>query len=280
VALRLALLTTIALVAFAGNSLLCRLALAQHEIDAASFTAVRLVTGALALVALLRARSPGLVLAGTWPSAAALFVYAAPFSFAYLRLDASTGTLLAFAVVQAVMIGWGLHHGERPRPLAWCGLAIALAGLAALTLPGASAPDPLGAIAMAIAGTGWAIYSLRGRRPGDDPLAATAGNFVRSVPMVCAATLVFAMFADVHASARGIALAATSGVLASGVGYSVWYAALPQLSATRAAMLQLLVPIIATGGGIALLHEPLTMRLVACAAAILGGVALAIRSRT
>jgi drug/metabolite transporter (DMT)-like permease len=279
------LLTLLALLGFAANSLLCRAALAggaARSIDAASFTLVRLASGALVLALLLRARrrpAAPTEQRGSWPAALALFAYAAGFSLAYVRIGAGVGALLLFGCVQLTMLGAGLARGERPRALEWVGLAVALAGLAGLTLPGASAPDAPGALLMAGAGVAWGLYSLRGRGAGD-PLAATAGNFLRSVPLAAALWLLALLLAPgAHASAKGLLLATASGALASGLGYSLWYAALPSLSAARAAIVQLAVPLLAAGGAVLLLHEPLTQRLVLGGAALLAGVLLSLRSK-
>ncbi|MGE6758252.1 DMT family transporter [Corallococcus interemptor] len=274
------LLTLLALLGFAANSLLCRAALsggAARSIDAGSFTLVRLASGALVLALLLRLRrgGRGATRHGSWASALALFVYAAGFSFAYVRIGAGVGALLLFGCVQLTMLVAGLARGERPRALEWAGLAVALAGLAGLTLPGASAPDAPGAGLMAAAGVAWGIYSLRGRG-STDPLAATAGNFVRSVPL--ALVLVMLAFAP-HLSPKGLLLAVTSGALASGVGYSLWYAALPHLSSARAAVVQLCVPVIAAVGAVLLLGEPLTPRLLLGGTALLAGVLLSLRAK-
>jgi drug/metabolite transporter (DMT)-like permease len=275
---RTVLFTALALVGFAGNSLLCRLALAQHAIDAASFTAIRLASGALVLFLLARGWR-GVPHAGSALSAAALFVYAAPFSYAYLQLGAGLGALVLFGTVQATMIGWGLARGERPRPMVWLGLGLALVGLGGLAAPGATSPDLAGVAAMAIAGISWGIYSLRGRGQGAgiDPLATTAANFMRSVPLAAALVVAAAWMTGLDATLRGVLLAVLSGAVASGLGYSLWYAALPGLTATRAAVLQLLVPVLAAGGGVGLLGERLSLRLLLTGAAILGGVALAVR---
>lgn len=272
--MRLALLVIAALVGFAANSLLCRAALGPRSIDAATFTAIRLGSGALVLAALAR-RPRG----GSWPSGIALFAYAAAFSFAYLRLGTATGALILFATVQVTMIGWGVSRGERPRPIAWVGIAVALAGLVALTLPGLTAPDPLGTALMTLAGVAWGIYSLRGRG-AKHPLAVTADNFARAVPL--AGVLVAGYLLQghaIHTTARGAVLAAGSGALASGLGYTLWYAALPKLAATRAAIVQLAVPVIAGSAGALVLGETLTPRLVMCAPLILGGVLLVLLAR-
>ena len=275
--------TALALLAFAANSLLCRAALGAGAIDAASFTAVRLCSGAVALAALValrtRRRSPS---AGSWTLALALFAYAAPFSFAYLRLPTGLGALVLFGAVQTTMIGAELVRGRRPSRREGLGLMLALAGLAALTLPGTSAPDPLGFALMVLAGAAWGAYSLRGRgtsvRGTVDPLATTAGNFARSLVFaLLLAPLVVAT--PLHATGEGIALAVTSGALASGVGYALWYAALPALGATRAAIVQLLVPVLAATAGVLVLGETVSPRLVACGLTILGGVALALTRR-
>jgi drug/metabolite transporter (DMT)-like permease len=213
---------------------------------------------------------------GSWGSALALFGYAAAFSLAYLRLSAGVGALVLFACVQATMIGWGIKNGERPSLVEWMGIALALAGLFLLTLPGAVAPDPIGLVLMMSAGISWGAYSLRGRS-SRAPLLSTADNFARSVPMAIAGVLIG--LSEAHTSTPGIWLALASGCVASGIGYSLWYTALPGLSATRAAIVQLLVPILAATLGILFLGEPLTARLSFSALMILGGVALAIRGR-
>jgi drug/metabolite transporter (DMT)-like permease len=301
--LAIAALCAAALVGFAANSLLCRAALGARSIDAASFTGIRLGSGALVLwliVRLVSAPSPsisarasspagspdarsiapggraGVLGAGSWGSAAALFLYAAAFSFSYLRLTAATGALILFTAVQATMIAAGIRRGERPRTLEWLGFAAAAGGLVALTLPGLAAPDPLGAALMAAAGVAWGRYSLRGRGAAR-PLAATADNFLRSLAFAAPLAAVIAL--DGHATARGAGLAIASGAVASGVGYSLWYAALPRLAATRAAIIQLSVPVLAAAGAAALLGEPITSRLAGAAAAIVGGIALAIAAR-
>ena len=266
--------TAAALVGFAANSLLCRAALGAGSIDAASFTAIRIASGAAILFVLARGRVVG---NGSWSSSASLFGYAAAFSFAYLRLTTATGALILFACVQATMIGWGIVRGHRPTPLEWLGLAIAASGLVVLTLPGLAAPDPIGAALMAGAGICWGVYSLRGRG-ATRPLAATADNFVRALPLAAllAATI---PFAGGDVSTRGVLLAVGSGAIASGVGYSLWYLALPALAPARAAILQLTVPVLAATGGAVVLGEAVSVRLAGAAAAILGGVAIALASK-
>jgi drug/metabolite transporter (DMT)-like permease len=274
--IRLTCLTALALLAFAGNSLLCRAALQHTAIDAASFTTIRLISGALVLWILVQLTRRDATGRGSWPSAFALFGYAAAFSFAYVSLPAGTGALLLFGSVQTGMIGWGLVQGERFSTVQWVGLALALAGLVGLLLPGLSAP-PLGAaLLMVIAGLSWSVYSLRGRGAGD-PTRVTAGNFVRTVPVALGMSLLF--MNSVQVDMVGALYAIASGAITSGLGYAIWYTALPHLKATSAATLQLSVPVIAAVGGIVWLQEPLTLRLVLASVAILGGVALVIRQQ-
>ena len=264
-----------ALLAFAANSLLCRLALRHTAIDAASFTLIRLGAGALCLWLIARwrdgLRAQGQGAAGNWSSALALFVYAAAFSFAYDSLSAGTGALLLFGAVQASMIGWGWLQGDRLRGLQLAGWALALAGLVGLVLPGWAAPPWQGSALMVAAGMAWAVYTVRGKGQGD-PLQVTAGNFARAVlpAMLCSLLLWRGAVLD----AAGVACAVASGALASGVGYAVWYTVLPALRVSTAATLQLAVPVLAALGGIAWLGEALTWRLMLAAPAILGGIAL------
>ena len=281
-------LTALAMLAFAANSLLCRLALHDDSIDAASFGALRLAAGALMLVALLRLRSatavataPATAVRPDWRAAALLFAYVAGFSFAYRSLTAGTGALILFGAVQLTMFAAGLRAGERFSAAAWAGFVLALAGLLYLVAPGVAAPSPRGAALMAAAGVAWGGYSLRGRSAGD-PLAATAGNFVRATPMALVLGLLLGLvFADPwHATPTGAALAVASGAISSGLGYVVWYAALPGLSALRAATVQLSVPPLAAAGGVLLLSEAMSMRLLQASAAILGGVAVVLLSRS
>ncbi len=272
--LRILVLTALAMTAFAGNSLLCRLALKDTAIDAASFTTVRLLSGALMLWLVVRLRGGGARAgAGNWLSALALFTYAAGFSFAYITLPAATGALLLFGAVQATMIGHGLWRGERLRPAQSVGLVLALGGLVGLLLPGLSAPPLFGASMMLGAGIAWGVYSLRGRVPGD-ATRVTAGNFMRAVPI--AAALSGLMAGNMSLDRAGLLYAVASGALASGLGYAIWYTALPALKATKAATVQLSVPVLATIGGIAFLGEAVSLRLAAASIAILGGIALVI----
>ncbi|MFM8768231.1 MAG: DMT family transporter [Rubrivivax sp.] len=257
--------------AFAGNSLLCRLALQHTAIDPSSFTAVRLVSGALVLWALVRWH--GQRPAGDWRSAAALFVYAAAFSYAYLSLSAGTGALLLFGAVQATMLGWGLWRGQRLRLGQTAGLLLAMGGLVALLWPGVTAPPAVGALLMLAAGVAWGVYSLRGRGAGD-PTAVTAGNFVRAA--VLAVPLALAALPWAQVDTAGLLWALCSGAVTSGLGYAVWYTALKGLHHTSSASVQLSVPVLTALGGVAFLSEPLTLRLTLCSAAILGGIACVI----
>lgn len=271
-------LTAAALLAFAANSLLCRLALGEQQIDAASYTSLRLLSGALMLWAILvmSGRSAGLKEGGGWGSAAMLFLYAVAFSFAYLSLDAGMGALILFGAVQTTMLVAGFMEGHRLRVIEWLGLLAAFGGLVYLVSPGISAPAPGGSLLMALAGVAWGIYSLRGRGSGD-PVVATAANFARALPFALFVSLL--VLPDLQISARGAWLAVASGALASGLGYVIWYAALKGLTTTRAAIVQLAVPVLAAVGGVIFLSEEVTARLVIASTVILGGVAAAILGR-
>lgn len=262
--------------AFAANSLLCRIALKNTAIDAASFTSVRIISGALVLWLIVRLRGLPGRLDGNWSSALALFIYAAGFSFAYIKLPAAVGALILFCAVQATMIGYGLWRGERLAWLQIAGLLLALAGLLGLLAPGLSAPPPASAGLMLVAGVAWGIYSLRGKSFAN-PTTATAGNFLRAVPFAVALSLL--TLPQAAFDGGGFLYAAASGGLASGLGYALWYAVLPGLSATSAATLQLSVPVIAAAGGVLLLGEAITWQLLLSSAGILGGIALVIGGR-
>jgi drug/metabolite transporter (DMT)-like permease len=270
-------LTLLAMMAFAGNSLLCRVALKSTSIDAASFTSIRIIAGALTLWLIMRMCGGRPFKNGSWPSAFALFVYAACFSFAYMSLSAATGALLLFGAVQFTMISYGFWNGERFSVRQWAGLLCAFGGLAGLLLPGLSAPPLLGSALMLCAGAAWGMYSLRGRKAGD-ATAVTAGNFLRAVPIAFALSVIVYVIAPQANSidASGVGYAIASGAVASGVGYAIWYTALRGLKATTAATVQLSVPVIAAVGGIVFLGEVVTMRLLIASAAILGGIALVI----
>ena len=269
--IRIISLTSLAMVAFAANSLLCRVALKHTSIDAVSFTLIRVVSGALMLWLVVHLRHGKRSSGGNWLSAFALFLYAAGFSFAYVNLPAATGALLLFGAVQATMIGYGIWRGERLLGLQVVGLVLAFSGLVVLLLPGLSAPSLYSSIVMLGAGIAWGVYSLRGKGTGD-PTNVTAGNFLRAIPF--AATLSVLTLHGLAMDAAGFWYAVFSGALASGIGYAIWYAALPELKATHAATVQLSVPVIAALGGIVFLGEPITLRLGLASIAILGGIAL------
>jgi drug/metabolite transporter (DMT)-like permease len=275
---RTVLFTAFALVAFAFNSILCRLALRGGEADAAGFTAVRLISGAVTLIVISyfvnRGTRKGI--RGNWFSAFFLFAYAICFSVAYLDLTAGTGALILFGSVQLTMIVMALIRGERPRPLEWIGLVTAVAGLVYLVVPGLTSPPLMSSLLMAAAGAAWGFYTLRGKA-GADPLANTTGNFVRSVPMIAIVAIPF--ISKIDLSNRGLMLAMLSGAIASGVGYTAWYAALKHLTATRAAVLQLAVPVIAAIGGVLFLAETTSLRLFIAGGLILGGIGLTIAGK-
>jgi drug/metabolite transporter (DMT)-like permease len=271
--------TAFALVAFAANSLLCRMALgAGDAIDAATFTNIRIASGAAMLLLILKARGNRLAFdfRRNVFSAFLLFLYAIAFSLAYLNLNAATGALILFGSVQTTMILWALASGERPRPAEWLGLLAALGGLIYLVFPGLQAPPIASSLLMITAGAAWGFYTLRGRG-ATNPLGETTKNFLLAAPFALI-TNVF-MINAAHVSPRGALLAVLSGAVASGVGYVIWYAALGGLTATRAATVQLSVPVITAIGGIALLNEKLSLRLAIAAALILGGIALAVFGR-
>lgn len=270
---RVVVLATLAMLAFAGNSLLCRLALKDPYIDAATFTAVRLVSGALVLALIVRVRSGAFTRDGDWLSAWALFVYAAGFSWAYLQLTAATGALLLFGAVQVTMVTYGLLRGDRLRSLQWLGFLAACVGLVEMLLPGLESPPLLAALLMLCAGVAWGVYSLRGRGKGD-PTAVTAGNFWRAA--LLGLLLCAALAGNGHAETSGLLYALASGALASGLGYSIWYTAIRSLAPTTAASVQLTVPALAALGAVIFLGEPITLRLVLTSLVILGGVALVI----
>lgn len=275
-AARTALLAAGALVCFAANSLLCRAALGRGLADPGTFTAVRLASGAAALALLLGAARRVRPAGGSWGSALALFVYAAAFSLAYVRIPAGVGALVLFAAVQGTMVAFGLATGTRLGRGQWLGMALATGGLAWLTLPGAGAPDARGSALMALAGLAWGVYSVRGRR-ATEPLATTADNFLRAAPL--GVLFLLAQLGPARATPGGLALAVASGALASGGGYAIWYAALPALGAARAGTLQLAVPVLAAVGAVLLLGEPVTLRLAGAGGVILAGVGLAVRVR-
>jgi drug/metabolite transporter (DMT)-like permease len=268
------LYTLLAVVAFAANSVLCRLALQGDSIDPATFTTIRLASGAATLLLLVRLNGDAAArLEGSWTSSAMLFLYAVPFAFAYAGMSAGTGAIILFGTVQLTLMTAAVDGGERLRAVQWIGIGVACAGLVYLVLPGVAAPPPLRAALMVMAALAWGVYTLRGRGSAN-PLAHTAGNFVRSVPLACAVSLVAWRYA--HAEPRGVVLAVLSGAVASGLGYVAWYTALRTLTAARAAVVQLSVPVLAAFGGVIVLDEPVSMRLVLSSILVLGGIAATI----
>lgn len=270
-------LTAIAMLAFAANSILCRLALAHGAIDPASFTLVRIASGVATLWLILALSGRARAVGGSWRAGFALFAYAAAFSYAYISLSAGSGALLLFGAVQATMVTTGLVRGERLAGLQWIGFLAALGGLAALLAPGVSAPPVVGACLMLAAGVAWGAYSLFGRG-AIDPLIATGGNFARALPMAVALLAAAAAF-GLKGEPTGIVYAVLSGAVASGLGYTIWYAALPGLSPAQGASVQLSVPVITAIAGALMIGETITLRLTLCSIAILGGIALVIGSR-
>jgi len=275
---RVFILTLLAMIAFASNSLLCRAALKQTTVDAATFTFVRIFSGAAALWLIVKMRhASGLTdnrhIRGNWLSSLELFAYTAAFSFGYVDLSAGTGALLLFGAVQATMILWGLHKGERLDAIQIVGFIVAVTGLVVLVFPGLSAPPLIGSILMLGAGVAWGIYSLRGKRE-ENPGSVTAGNFVRAVPFAAVVSIVSVRW--LHVDLAGVGYAIISGAITSGLGYVIWYNALQGLKAASAATVQLSVPVLAATGGILLLGEPLTVRYLLASIAILGGIALVV----
>lgn len=266
------------LVAFAANSVFCRLALKDGVIDPASFTVVRLASGALFLLLLIRLRKPALAMGGSWRGGLALFLYAFLFSAAYLQLGAGAGALLLFGAVQITMFGFAWYKGEPITARMLLCMLIAFAGLLVLLLPGAAAPPFASALLMALSGVAWGVYTLLGKG-SPRPLADTAGNFARSLPCLVLLAPMLLMGAGLHLTPLGLLYALGSGVLASGAGYAVWYGVVRQVSAQQAATMQLGVPVIAALGGVGLIGEPLSLRLLVACVVVLGGIALALASR-
>jgi drug/metabolite transporter (DMT)-like permease len=273
---RLFILTLLAMIAFAGNSLLCRAALRQTRIDPATFTFLRIASGAFTLWLIAWLKKSEWKKQGTWSSAMALFAYAATFSFAYVTLTAGTGALLLFVAVQATMIFWGIRRGEKLQGRQVFGLVLALGGLVALVFPGISAPSPGGSVLMIAAGVAWGIYSLRGKK-ASNATSATAGNFIRAVALALLLNLAFLPWLQIDPA--GMTYAILSGAIASALGYVVWYSVLPSLRAASAATVQLSVPVLAATGGILLLGEPLTLRFFIASIAVLGGITLVVINR-
>ncbi len=272
-------LTALALTAFAANSVLTRMALAEPIIDASSFTLIRLLSGSIVLMLILafRLRKQSAPTKGSWLSSLMLFVYALGFSFAYLMLETGTGALILFGMVQITMVVASLIKGQRLARLEWLGIGTAFAGFVYLVWPEVSTPSISGVVLMSIAGIAWGVYTLRGRT-SQAPLADTAYNFTRTLPFL----LLLGLFSigQFELSTQGIVLAVLSGAIASGLGYTLWYSVLTHLSATQAGVLQLLVPVIAALGGILFVSEPLTLRFIVASLLILGGIYLVIQART
>ena len=278
--MRLFALVALTMTAFAANSVLNRMALATGAIGPGDFAAIRTISGAVMLLALLAlfGRRPRLIAPGRTLGVLSLTVYMLGFSFAYITLDAGLGALVLFGMVQLTMFTGGLLGGERPAPLRWAGAAIAFAGLAFLLWPGgAAAPDALGGLLMAAAGVGWGLYSLAGRGPRD-PLAETAANFTLAAPLALVPLVLIPDLAAPRPS--GILLAVLSGAVTSGLGYALWYRVLPRLAPSLAAVAQLTVPVIAAAGGVALLGEAPSARFALATVLVLGGVGLSIAART
>jgi drug/metabolite transporter (DMT)-like permease len=266
-------LTLMAMLAFAGNSLLCRIALHQTDIDAASFTTIRLGSGAITLLCILMLKKSDVKASGNWSSALALFAYAAGFSYAYTQLAAATGALLLFGAVQITMMGYGLWKGERLKRLQPLGFVLAFAGMVALLLPGISAPPLFAALLMLIAGIAWGVYSLRGKNV-IDPLQVNAGNFLRAALMAIVLSLL--SLKSMRLDMAGVFYAIVSGAIASAIGYAIWYLVLPFLAASHAAIVQLCVPVLAALGGMLFLNEALSLRFILASVAVLGGIALVV----
>jgi drug/metabolite transporter (DMT)-like permease len=276
---KIVLYTAFALVAFALNSVLCRLALQTGEIDAVGFTLIRLLSGAAALLAInyFASRNENKKGRGNWISAFFLFAYAICFSLAYVSLTTATGALILFSSVQFTMIAVGLFRGERPGAMEWTGLFLALSGLVWLVFPGLSSPPIVGSVLMVSAGASWGVFTLRGRG-SEDAIAEMSGNFLRAVPMIILVSLPFLF--QLKISSNGALYATLSGVVTSGIGYSIWYSVLKHHTATRAAIMQLIVPALAAFGGTVILSEAVSLRLVLASALILCGIGLAVLVRT
>jgi drug/metabolite transporter (DMT)-like permease len=274
------LFTGLALIAFAANSVLCRLALGGSAIDASTFTIVRLLSGVIVLTVILNISkinsnsSPSTK--GSWPASIALFLYAFTFSFAYVTLETATGALILFGSVQITMILLTIFSGNRLHISEWVGMAIAFAGFVYLVLPGVTTPSVIGFFLMTVSGIAWGVYTLKGRG-SKSPIMDTAYNFLRTLPFVIILAIITMKYA--HYSAEGILLAALSGGIASGIGYMIWYSALSGLSVTQAAVLQLLVPVIAAFGGIIFVSESISLRLAVSSTMILGGILMVVLGR-
>ncbi len=274
--MRLPLLICVVLLAFASNSILNRMAVGGGEIDAFPFAIIRAIAGAvtLAVLVLSRRRTLPLFHKTRLVGAGSLTIYLIGFSIAYVKMDAGLGALILFGGVQVTMFAGGLIGGERPPLRRWIGAAFAIAGLAWLSWPtGAAALPFIAVVAMLIAAVGWGVYSLAGRT-AKDPMAETGANFIWSVPLLLLLAMALPVQLDaIPSTSTGIVLAIIAGSLTSGLGYALWYAVLPKLGSSTAALLQLTVPIIAMIAGVILLDEVITWRMIGAGALTLGGIA-------
>ena len=279
--LRTFLFTAFALIAFASNSVLCRLALGGQAIDASSFTMIRLLSGCIMLLGILKFTGNKRIrpFRGSWKASAMLFLYAVTFSFAYITLDTGTGALILFGAVQMTIIIISVASGDKLQSLEWVGLLTAFTGFVYLVLPGVSKPSLSGFILMSAAGMGWGIYTLIGRG-SENPLSDTAWNFTRALPFFIVVAIIVCFTKDIRLSQKGVILAMVSGAITSGIGYAVWYAALRGLSAIQAGVVQLFVPVIAALGGVVFVSEEISLRLIVSAILILGGITLVVLGRS
>lgn len=269
--------TVLALIAFAANSVLCRLALGDRTIDASSFTVIRLLSGAIVLFLIIKIKNKSEVSTkGSWSASLMLFLYAITFSFAYITLDTGTGALILFGSVQITMILLSILSGNRLHVTEWLGVMVSFLGFVYLVLPGITTPSMFGFMLMTVAGIAWGIYSLKGKG-STNPVIDTAYNFLRTIPFVI--ILAVLAFNKMSYSSTGILLAVLSGAIASGIGYAIWYSALRGLSTVQAAVVQLLVPVIAAFGGVIFVSEAITLRLTVSAMLILGGILLVVLGR-
>lgn len=275
--MRLFVLVSLTMVAFAANSILNRVGVFRYGMDPLVFAVIRTGAGAVTLATLVMWRGSGgwaLWTPTRFAGAAALGIYMIGFSWSYLTLGAGPGALILFGVLQVVMFGWAVIAGQKITGIKWLGAVVALAGLVVLLWPGADAAVPMGgALAMLAAGVAWAIYTLLGKG-APDALAASAGNFMLCLPLV--GLLLF--FADLATfTPAGVAVAVIAGGVTSGLGYALWYRCLPELATTTAAVAQLSVPVIAVAAGVVLLGEPLSGRLIVAGVLVLGGIALSLK---
>lgn len=269
--MKTAILTSLALIAFASNSVICRLALGNNTIDASSFTIIRLFSGAIVLLFLVKfSNSTKRILSkGNWLVSSMLFIYAASFSYAYKSLDTGTGALILFGAVQITIILFAIIQGNILNNKEWMGVFISLFGFIYLVLPGVNTPPLVGFILMAIAGISWGIYTIKGFT-SNSPLIDTCSNFIKTIPLILILFLI--TIKDATYSIEGVLLACISGGITSGIGYAIWYMAIKGLTKTQTAVVQLLVPILAAFGGVLFMSENISLRLVIAAILILGGI--------